>query len=565
VGVTNAAAQLTSYETFFGFHEAPFSLAPNTRFRFESASHQAALSQVTYALQRREPIVVVTGEIGTGKTLLCRTVVEQLDRQTFLSVISDPMLGRDDLLKCMLQDFGIVSKDRTQPTPSRADLIQALNEFLVSLTPIGAHAVVVLDEAQHAQADVLEEIRLLSNRQDERGTMLQIMLVGQDNLGTLLTRPDLRQLRERISRYVRLDPLNVEEVSRYIEHRLAVAREPLTRPTTPGAWELERALAEWNAGPVATTFGSAAVGRVAELSQGIPRRINLLCDRALEYAFVAQSRFVDGEMVESAARSLQMAEPPRRLPVERPPPIEPPPQVFEPQAVFDAPTVLDVPTVLEAPPVLAAPPVLEAPPVFEAQTVFEPPPALEPPPEFEPSPEVDNIPAALESRTTRRRNAVVTAAAAVAAGVVAAGVAGWVAMRPAAKEPAEATAPPPVSTPRADAAPPPAPQTPAAAQAPDPGAARVSEPQPATPNQPRPADQSTDRFEIVVASFRTDARATAVASEIGAVVQPVRQRVANGWHQVLVGPFASRTLADDARQQLQRAGYGDSQIIPVER
>jgi type II secretory pathway predicted ATPase ExeA len=552
VGVTNAAAQPTGYETFFGFHEAPFSLAPNTRFRFESASHQAALAQVTYALQRREPIIVVTGEIGTGKTLLCRTVVEQLDRQTFLSVISDPMLGRDDLLKCMLQDFGIVSKDRTQATPPRADLIQALNEFLLSLTPIGAHAVVVLDEAQHAQADVLEEIRLLSNRQDERGTMLQIMLVGQEDLGTLLTRPDLRQLRERISRYVRLDPLSLEEVSRYIEHRLAVAREPLTRPTTPGAWELERALAEWNAGPVATTFGSAAVARVAELSQGIPRRINLLCDRALEYAFVAQSRFVDGEMVESAARSLQMDEPTRRLPVERPRPIEPPPP-----AVFEQP-------VLEPPPVLESPPVLEAPAVFDAQTVFASPPGLEPPPEFEPSPEGDNVPIAVESRTTRRGNMLVVTAG-VAAGVVAAGVAGWLAMSPA-SDAGRATAPPPVSTPHADPAPPPAPQTPVAAQPTDSTAARASEPQRGGSSQaPPPADRSSDRFEIVVASFRTEARASAVASAIGAVVQPVRQRVANGWHQVLVGPFASRTLADDARQQLERAGFGDSQIIPVER
>jgi type II secretory pathway predicted ATPase ExeA len=156
VATESAPAHVTGYERFFGLNEAPFSLAPNTRFRFESASHKAALDQVAYALARREPLVVLTGEIGTGKTLLCRTVLERLERKTFLSIIGDPLLERDDLLKQMLQDFGIISKDRTKLSPaSRHELIHALQEFLISLAPLQAHAVLIIDEAQHVQPDVM--------------------------------------------------------------------------------------------------------------------------------------------------------------------------------------------------------------------------------------------------------------------------------------------------------------------------------------------------------------------------------------------------------------------------
>ncbi len=124
---------IESYEPFFGLSEPPFSLAPNPRFLFAGASHSAALALVAYALQRREPLIVVTGEIGTGKTLLCRTVLQRLRRKTFLSVIHDPLLERDDLLKQMLEDFGVISKDRTRLTEtSRHQLVETLHVFLNS-------------------------------------------------------------------------------------------------------------------------------------------------------------------------------------------------------------------------------------------------------------------------------------------------------------------------------------------------------------------------------------------------------------------------------------------------
>ena len=246
------------YERFFGLNETPFSLAPNPRFLFESASHAAALAQVTYALERREPLVVITGEIGTGKTLLCRTVLQRLERKTFLSIISDPLLDRDDLLKQLLQDFGIISKDRTRLTnASRHELTQTLQAFLTSLVSIQAHAVVIIDEAQHLLPDVLEQIRLLSNIDDERGTMLQIILVGQSDLERLLSRPELRQLQQRVTRRFELRPLNADEVQQYIEHRLALARGGKAASQTPGAKELERAMAEWEETAAGVRFNLA--------------------------------------------------------------------------------------------------------------------------------------------------------------------------------------------------------------------------------------------------------------------------------------------------------------------
>src|SRR4051794_7503946 len=213
------------YEQFFGLNDAPFSLAPNPRYLFESASHAAALQQLTYAIERREPLIVMTGEIGAGKALLARTVVQRLDRQTFVSVINTPLLERDGLLRQMLQDFGVLSTDRsTAPATSRHDLVHALEDFLASLIPLNARAIVIVDEAQHVRPDVLEQIRLLSNVDTPGGTMLQIILIGQLDLETLLARPDLRQVQQRVSRRIRLEPLDQGQLASYIDHRLAVSR-----------------------------------------------------------------------------------------------------------------------------------------------------------------------------------------------------------------------------------------------------------------------------------------------------------------------------------------------------
>ena len=283
------AQPLATYEPFFGFSESPFSLAPDPRFLFASASHSAALAQVAHALERREPLVVITGDIGTGKTLLCRTVLQRLPFKTFLSVIHDPLLDSDDLLKEMLKDFGVIAKDPARfGGATRHQLVETLHAFLTSLAPIQAHAVVMIDEAQHLRPDVLEQIRLLSNIDDEKGTILQIILVGQTDLEPLLSRPELRQLHQRVSRRFALEPLNTEEVQQYIEHRLALARQDTPSPL---------------AGPGAT-FTPDAIRVVTQISSGVPRVINLLCDRSLEQAFMAQVRTIDGAIVHSAAAAL---------------------------------------------------------------------------------------------------------------------------------------------------------------------------------------------------------------------------------------------------------------------
>ncbi len=218
--------QRAGYETFFGLNESPFNLVPDPRFLFASSTHSAALAQVAYALERRDPLVVITGDIGTGKTLLCRTVLQRLPFKTFLSVINDPLLEADDLIKELLRDFGVIAKDPARfRGATRHQLVQTLHAFLSSLAPIQAHAVVMIDEAQHLRPDVLEQIRLLSNIDDSRGTILQIILVGQMDLEPLLSRPELRQLQQRVSRRFALDPLNKEEVQRYVEHRLELARQ----------------------------------------------------------------------------------------------------------------------------------------------------------------------------------------------------------------------------------------------------------------------------------------------------------------------------------------------------
>jgi general secretion pathway protein A len=498
------------YEQFFGLSDAPFSLAPNPRYLFESASHAHALQQLAYATERREPVVVVTGEIGSGKTLLCRTVLERLDRgTTFVSVINNPLLGRDDLLKQMLQDFGVISTDRaTAPGASRHDLVHALEGFLTSLISLDAHAVVMIDEAQHMQPEVLEQIRLLSNIDAPSGTRLQIMLVGPLELESVLARPDLRQFQQRVSRRIRLEPLREDELQSYIEHRLAVGRA--AGSGLPGAGDLAEALAQWNGEGAGVTFTPDAVRAVWRGSAGLPRVVNLLCDRALEAACHRQLRTIDADLIEtSAAERLPQATGP--LPVTREP---------------------------------AAP------------DIWVPPPA---------DIGMESIPKPFEEvATPAPRSKLVPALIGVlAVGVVAA----WFVYR----TPTTVTDSRPTPTGgQASAAAPPT-QPPPAASSPEPAAASA----PAAPRPPAAAPEpgagatpaaaapgaAAPSFEIVVASFRTESRAAAVAEQVSGAGLTVRRRVIGGWQQVIAGPFASREAADAARQRLEQAGLPGTQVV----
>jgi len=199
------------YEDYFGFTEKPFSLTPDPKYLFKSASHASAFELLHYAIRRREGFVVITGDIGTGKTTLCRAILEQIDRKTFTALVLNPFLAEEDLLRVILQEFGVVSREEIKRGRllgvSKAELIETLNEFLLSLQRLGAQAVLIIDEAQNLPLRVLEQIRILSNLETEKEKLLQIVLVGQSNLKDLLRRADLRQLDQRVSIRYDLKPL----------------------------------------------------------------------------------------------------------------------------------------------------------------------------------------------------------------------------------------------------------------------------------------------------------------------------------------------------------------------
>jgi type II secretory pathway predicted ATPase ExeA len=277
------------YEEYYGFTEKPFSLTPDPKFLYKSESHANAFDLLQYAVRRREGFVVVTGDIGTGKTTLCRALLEQIDRNTFTALVLNPFLSEDDLLKLILQDFGVVSRDDVKrgrlANVSKQELIETIYDFLLSLLPLRAGAVLIIDEAQNLPMPVLEQIRILSNLETDKEKLLQVILVGQLNLNPLLKAPQMRQLDQRVSIRYQLRPLNRDEVAAYVSHRLTVA-----------------------GGSAAVTFQPKALDMVHSRTQGIPRLINLISDRSLLAAFSSRTNRVTEEMVHQAAGSLELVE-----------------------------------------------------------------------------------------------------------------------------------------------------------------------------------------------------------------------------------------------------------------
>ncbi|MEQ1871005.1 MAG: AAA family ATPase [Vicinamibacterales bacterium] len=302
--------ELTACEEFHGLRARPFSLTPDLRFTYHSTSHTHALEQISQALKRREGLMVVTGEVGTGKTMLCRALLDTFETRTFLSVVLDPLLTVEDLLHQVLTDFGLLSaRDRgLPPLPlteiARHDMVAVLQRFLASLIPLNAHAVIIIDEAQHLTGPVLEQVRLLSNFETDSAKLLQIVLVGQPNLDLLLQRPDMQQLNQRVARRCELEPLTEAEVGDYIERRLLVASED---PSAKDARDLDL-----SQGGAMVHFAPAATALVAQISRGIPRLVNTLSDRALEGAFEAGSHVVDRKAVLRAAEHLRLPVPATR-------------------------------------------------------------------------------------------------------------------------------------------------------------------------------------------------------------------------------------------------------------
>ena len=269
-----------TYEPHFGLVEKPFSLNADSRFVFESASYAAARERLLAGIRRREGLNVLTGEIGTGKTTLCRDVIEALGRKAYSAIVPDPFASREDLLKMLLIDFGVLSIQeltggRLQQA-SRTELGYLLSDFLDKLTP-DSFAVVMIDEAQNLALPLIEETRILADTFGAHGR-LQMVFVGQPELHAKLKLPEMRQVDQRVCGYHRLSALNLEAVSGYIRHRLQVA----------GA-RGDRAL-----------FPQDIIETLYRRSGGVPRLINRVCDRALHLAYEKGAKAVDRETLETA-------------------------------------------------------------------------------------------------------------------------------------------------------------------------------------------------------------------------------------------------------------------------
>jgi len=274
------------YESYYGFAEKPFSLTPDPKYLYRSESHANAFELLQYAIERREGFVVITGDIGTGKTTLCRALLEKIDRRTFTALLLNPFLSEEDLLRAILQDLGVVSKGEERLAtrqPSKQELVNTLHDFLLSLVPLGARAVLIIDEAQNLPLPILEQIRILSNFETDKEKLLQIFLVGQLNLLPLLRSPELRQLDQRVSIRYQLKPLTEDEVGAYVSHRLAIANPAR-----------------------GVVFSPAALRVVHDYSGGIPRLINMLCDRSLLAGFQAQTARIDEDLIVTAAEGLDL-------------------------------------------------------------------------------------------------------------------------------------------------------------------------------------------------------------------------------------------------------------------
>lgn len=265
------------YKRFFGFNERPFKLVPNPEFLYLSRIHEEVLAHLNYAVGYGEGFVEITGEVGTGKTTLCRMFLEGLDENTEAAYIFNPKLDALQLLKAINDEFGIPSDDDSVKT-----LIDRLNAFLLEKKAQGKRVILLVDEAQNLSADVLEQLRLLSNLETTTSKLIQIILVGQPELGELLDSDALRQLSQRITLSCHLIPLTFSETGDYIRHRIHIASKK------PGP--------EFTAGALRSIF---------HYSGGVPRLINIVCDRALLTAFTLGKHRITNFIVKKSLRELE--------------------------------------------------------------------------------------------------------------------------------------------------------------------------------------------------------------------------------------------------------------------
>ena len=267
------------YLDFYGLKEHPFNITPDPRFLFFSAQHREAFDSMIYGINQRKGFIALTGEVGAGKTTLCRAVLSNLSRNTRSALVLNPSLTETQLLRAILHDFGLTVKGRGD----RLSYIEQLNEFLLEQSRDGNNVVLIIDEAQDLMPEVIEQVRLLNNLETDQQKLMQIILAGQPELKELLTRSEFRQLRQRIMVNYHIRPLTDDDTAHYIAHRLSVAG---------AAPEL--------------AFQAEAVAMIHKYSKGIPRIINAICDNALLASYVAKILVVNVAQVKKALDNLEL-------------------------------------------------------------------------------------------------------------------------------------------------------------------------------------------------------------------------------------------------------------------
>lgn len=265
------------YEQFYGFYESPFNITPDPRFLFFSNKHQEAFDHLLFGIRERKGFIQITGEVGTGKTTLCRALLEELGPTFRTALILNPCMTGPQMLRSILTELG-----QALPRNDRVIWLAALNQFLLDQVHAGNDVVLVIDEAQDLSPELMEQVRLLSNLETDQQKLLQIVLIGQPELRDMLDDSRLRQLRQRITVRYHLRPLSFTETQQYIGHRLEVA----------GA----------NSRP---TFSRWALRRIHSYSKGVPRLINAVCDKVLLCGYVQGADHLRGQHVRRAVRELE--------------------------------------------------------------------------------------------------------------------------------------------------------------------------------------------------------------------------------------------------------------------